>query len=162
MIHAAIMGSIERFLSVLIEHYAGAFPLWLAPVQAAVITISENQQAWAELVVHKLRHAGIRAELHNQNETLGKKIRTQNVHHCINIGLVNILTTIWDHGAPAKSFKAPDTTGLFSSSNLLDGGIQPMQLVDCEKLGIVARVILEPLGNWLATLTHSVSRVVHL
>ena len=75
MIHRAIYGSFERFLGVLIEHYAGAFPLWLAPVQVAVITISENQQAWAEAVVHKLKHTGIRAELHNQNETLGKKIR---------------------------------------------------------------------------------------
>lgn len=75
MIHRAIFGSFERFLGVLIEHYAGAFPLWLSPVQVAVITISENQQAWAEAVVHKLKHAGIRAELHNQNETLGKKIR---------------------------------------------------------------------------------------
>ena len=75
MIHRAIFGSFERFLGVLIEHYAGAFPLWLSPVQVAVITISENQQTWAEAVVHKLKHAGIRAELHNQNETLGKKIR---------------------------------------------------------------------------------------
>ena len=75
MIHRAIFGSFERFLGVLIEHYAGAFPLWLSPVQVAVITISENQQAFAESVVHKLKHAGIRAELHNQNETLGKKIR---------------------------------------------------------------------------------------
>ena len=75
MIHRAIFGSFERFLGVLIEHYAGAFPLWLSPVQVAVITISENQQAWAEAVVHKLKHADIRVELHNQNETLGKKIR---------------------------------------------------------------------------------------
>ena len=75
MIHRAIYGSFERFLGVLIEHYAGTFPLWLSPVQVAVITISENQQAWAEAVVHKLKHAGIRVELHNQNETLGKKIR---------------------------------------------------------------------------------------
>ncbi len=75
MIHRAIFGSFERFLGVLIEHYAGAFPLWLAPVQVAVITISENQQPWAQTVVQKLRHSGIRAELHNQNETLGKKIR---------------------------------------------------------------------------------------
>src|SRR3989344_4028 len=75
MIHRAIFGSFERFLGVLIEHYAGAFPLWLAPVQVAVITISENQQAWAEAVVHKLKHAGIRVEIHNQNENLGKKIR---------------------------------------------------------------------------------------
>lgn len=75
VIHRAPLGTHERFIGFLIEHYAGAFPLWLSPVQVAVITISENQQAWAEAVVHKLKHAGIRAELHNQNETLGKKIR---------------------------------------------------------------------------------------
>ena len=75
MLHRAIIGSSERFMMILIEHYAGAFPLWLSPVQVAVITITEKQQSWAEAVVHKLKHAGIRAELHNQNETLGKKIR---------------------------------------------------------------------------------------
>lgn len=75
MIHRAIYGSFERFLGVLIEHYAGAFPLWLAPVQVAVVTVSEKHHAWGEAIIHKLRHAGIRAELHNDNETLGKKIR---------------------------------------------------------------------------------------
>ena len=75
VIHRAPLGTHERFIGFLIEHYAGAFPLWLSPVQVAVITISENQQAWAEAVVHKLKHADIRVELHNQNETLGKKIR---------------------------------------------------------------------------------------
>jgi len=75
MIHRAIYGSFERFLGVLIEHYAGAFPLWLAPVQVAIITVSDKQQAYAEGVFHKFKHAGIRVELHNENETLGKKIR---------------------------------------------------------------------------------------
>ncbi|MEK7138272.1 MAG: threonine--tRNA ligase, partial [Patescibacteria group bacterium] len=75
VIHRAPLGTHERFIGFLIEHYAGAFPLWLSPVQVAVITISETQQAWAEAVVHKLKHAAIRVELHNQNETLGKKIR---------------------------------------------------------------------------------------
>jgi threonyl-tRNA synthetase len=89
MIHRAIFGSFERFLGVLIEHYAGAFPLWLSPIQVAVVTISENHQAWGEAVVHKLRHAGIRAELHNQNETLGKKIRnaeTQKIPYIFVVG----------------------------------------------------------------------------
>ncbi len=75
VVHRVVYGSLERFIGILIEHYAGAFPLWLSPVQVAVITISETQQAWAEAVVHKLKHAAIRVELHNQNETLGKKIR---------------------------------------------------------------------------------------
>lgn len=80
MIHAAIMGSIERFLSVLIEHTAGAFPTWLAPVQVAVLPVSEKFEVYAEKVIDELRAAeirgaGIRAELSAANESLGKRIR---------------------------------------------------------------------------------------
>lgn len=75
MIHAAIMGSIERFMSVLIEHTAGHFPLWLAPVQARVIAVSEKFQDYGEKVLKELHHAGIRAELADASETLGKRIR---------------------------------------------------------------------------------------
>lgn len=75
MLHAAIMGSIERFLSILIEHYAGAFPFWLAPVQVAILPVSEKFQECAESVMQKLRECDIRAELDASNETLGKKIR---------------------------------------------------------------------------------------
>ena len=75
MLHAAIMGSIERFLSVIIEHFAGAFPVWLSPVQATVLPITEKQNKWAENVRDKLKEAGIRTEVDLDNETLGKKIR---------------------------------------------------------------------------------------
>jgi threonyl-tRNA synthetase len=75
MIHAAIMGSIERFMSVLIEHVAGAFPLWLAPVQVKVLPISDKQLDYAKGVFEKLKEAGIRAELDESNESLGKKVR---------------------------------------------------------------------------------------
>lgn len=75
MLHAAIMGSIERFLSILIEHYAGAFPFWLAPVQVAILPVSEKFQEYSESVLKKLRECNIRAELDASNETLGKKIR---------------------------------------------------------------------------------------
>ncbi|MEK7121121.1 MAG: threonine--tRNA ligase, partial [Patescibacteria group bacterium] len=75
MIHAAIMGSIERFLSVLIEHYAGAFPVWLSPVQAVILPISDNQNKWAEKVYGELKTEGVRVEINKNNETLGKKIR---------------------------------------------------------------------------------------
>lgn len=75
MLHRAIIGSPERFIMILLEHLAGAFPLWLTPVQTAVITISDNQRPWALAVIDTLKRAGIRAELHDQNETLGKKIR---------------------------------------------------------------------------------------
>lgn len=75
MIHAAIMGSIERFLSIAIEHFAGAFPLWLAPVQVAVLPISEKQLEYAQSVSAKLTEAGLRVELRDENESIGKKIR---------------------------------------------------------------------------------------
>lgn len=75
MIHAAIMGSIERFLSVLIEHYAGAFPVWLSPVQVIILPISDKQNEMTNKVLDQLKKAGIRAELNSNNETLGKKIR---------------------------------------------------------------------------------------
>ncbi|PIR87171.1 MAG: threonine--tRNA ligase [Candidatus Harrisonbacteria bacterium CG10_big_fil_rev_8_21_14_0_10_49_15] len=75
MIHAAIMGSIERFLSILIEHTAGAFPLWLSPVQARVIAVSDKFQEYASKQVASLKEAGIRVELTEANETLGKRIR---------------------------------------------------------------------------------------
>jgi len=75
MIHAAIMGSIERFLSVLIEHYAGAFPAWLAPVQVSILPVGEGHIAYAEKVANGLKDADIRVELKYPTETLGKRIR---------------------------------------------------------------------------------------
>lgn len=76
MIHAAILGSIERFMSVLIEHYAGAFPVWLSPVQVIILPITEKQNRWAGSIYQELKEADIRAEINLDNETLGKKIRT--------------------------------------------------------------------------------------
>jgi threonyl-tRNA synthetase len=75
MIHAAIMGSIERFLSVAIEHFAGAFPTWLAPVQVAVIPVSDKFSAYGEKVRDALRENSIRVELGAADESLGKRIR---------------------------------------------------------------------------------------
>lgn len=76
MIHFAISGSLERFLSVYIEHTGGAFPLWLSPVQVKVLPVSEKQHAYARNVFETLRMAGIRTELDDNNESLGKRIRT--------------------------------------------------------------------------------------
>jgi threonyl-tRNA synthetase len=75
MIHAAIMGSIERFLAVLIEHYAGAFPVWLAPVQARIAPVADRHNGFAEKLCGELATAGIRAEVDMTAETVGKKIR---------------------------------------------------------------------------------------
>jgi threonyl-tRNA synthetase len=75
MIHAAIMGSIERFLSILIEHTAGNFPLWLSPVQVAVIPVSEKFTDGAKEIYEKMKAKDIRVSLDDSNESLGKKIR---------------------------------------------------------------------------------------
>jgi threonyl-tRNA synthetase len=75
VIHRAIFGSLERFIAILIEHYAGAFPLWLAPVQARVVVVSEKQEEFARAVQKKLSARGLRIDLDLSNDKLGAKIR---------------------------------------------------------------------------------------
>jgi threonyl-tRNA synthetase len=75
MLHRAIFGSFERFLGIVIENYAGAFPMWLAPVQVVVATITSDADAYAEGVAKTLRAAGLRVELDLRNEKVGYKIR---------------------------------------------------------------------------------------
>lgn len=75
MIHRAIMGSLERFLGILVEHYAGAFPLWLAPVQAVIIPITDQQVSYAEEIQRKLSRHGIRSEVDGRSQKMGYKIR---------------------------------------------------------------------------------------
>lgn len=75
MVHRAVFGSVERFYGVLVEHYAGAFPLWLSPVQVRVMTISEKQLEAAQKVIENLQAAGIRADSDLSNEKIGHKIR---------------------------------------------------------------------------------------
>jgi threonyl-tRNA synthetase len=75
MVHRAMLGSMERFLGVLIEHYGGAFPLWLAPVQAVVIPIADRHQEYAQQVASRLRQAGLRVEVDARPERMQAKIR---------------------------------------------------------------------------------------
>ena len=75
MLHRAVLGSLERFIGILIEHYAGALPLWLAPVQAVVLNITDRQAPWAREVASALSDKGFRADLDLRNEKIGFKIR---------------------------------------------------------------------------------------
>ena len=75
MVHRALFGSIERFIGILIEHYGGAFPLWLAPVQASIIPIADRHLEHAEAVANKLKQAGIRLTIDTAKERMGNKIR---------------------------------------------------------------------------------------
>ncbi|MEW6570158.1 MAG: threonine--tRNA ligase [Nitrospirota bacterium] len=79
MIHRALMGSLERFFGILIEHYAGAFPLWLAPVQVKILTIAERHNGYAEKILEKLRSERIRAVADLENEKIGYKIRNATI-----------------------------------------------------------------------------------
>jgi threonyl-tRNA synthetase len=87
MIHRALMGSLERFFGILIEHFAGAFPLWLSPVQVSILTISERHSAYGRGIADRLIAEGIRAETDLENEKIGYKIRKATVsktpHMCI-------------------------------------------------------------------------------
>ena len=89
VVHRSSIGAIERTMALLIEKYAGAFPLWLAPIQARVLPIGEAHQAFAREVAEQLKAAGIRVELDDSNESLGKKIRaakTEKVPYLLVIG----------------------------------------------------------------------------
>ena len=89
MLHRALFGSIERFFGVLLEHYAGAFPVWLAPVQVAVLPVAETHLAYARSTADALRRAGFRVEVVPADEQLGKRIRTakmERVPHVLVVG----------------------------------------------------------------------------
>ncbi len=88
MLHRVIYGSIERFIGILIEHYAGAFPMWLAPVQVKVMTINDECVPYAKEIMAKLDELGIRAELDDRNETIGYKIREANGRYKIPMQLI--------------------------------------------------------------------------
>ncbi len=76
MVHRALLGSIERFFGILVEHYAGAFPTWIAPVQVAILPISDRQNDYATSVANALKEKGFRVDLNADNEKIGAKIRT--------------------------------------------------------------------------------------
>ena len=75
MIHRALMGSIERFVGILIEHYAGALPGWLAPVQATIVPVADRHIGYADEVAAQLRERGLRVEVDGADDTVGEKIR---------------------------------------------------------------------------------------
>ncbi|MBR9692280.1 threonine--tRNA ligase [Candidatus Woesearchaeota archaeon] len=97
MIHRAIYGSLERFLGILIEHFAGWFPLWIAPTQARVISISKNFNKYAEKVIEELKAAGIRVDSNLKSETTGKKVRDSQIEK------IPILLTIGEKEEKAKT-----------------------------------------------------------
>jgi threonyl-tRNA synthetase len=88
MIHRALMGSYERFIGILLEHVAGELPVWLAPVQAIVLPISDRHIAYGETVARRLREAGIRVELDQRTESVSRKIRDAELRKIPYMGVV--------------------------------------------------------------------------
>ena len=105
MIHSAIMGSIERFSAVLIEHLGGVFPLWLSPVQVKILPIGETHLEFAQTVFDTLKKAGIRVELDDSSETLGKKIRNAKLEK------VPYYIVLGDKEVEAKTMSLEDREG---------------------------------------------------
>jgi len=105
MIHRAVLGSVERFIGILIEHYAGQLPLWLAPVQAVVLNITDRQADFAREVLKTLRGNGLRAELDLRNEKIGFKIREHTLQR------VPYLLVIGDREVETRSVALRDRKG---------------------------------------------------
>jgi len=81
MIHRALLGSIERFMAILIEHYAGKFPLWLAPEQVRIVTVSDKFNGYADKVAHRLRKNNVRVKVDKRSESISKKVREGQIHY---------------------------------------------------------------------------------
>ena len=109
MIHRAMYGSMERFIGILIEHYAGAFPTWLAPVQVRVLTISREQVPFAEEVYRKLQDAGIRAEIDTRDEKIGYKIREANGQQKIPVQFIIGKSEVENNAVNVRRFGSQDS-----------------------------------------------------
>ena len=106
MIHRALFGSIERFFAVLLEHYAGAFPAWLAPVQVVGVPVADEYAGYLGGVLDRLRGAGVRAELDASDDRMQKKIRTHTLQHVPFL----LIAGEQDRDAGAVSFRFRDGT----------------------------------------------------
>jgi threonyl-tRNA synthetase len=118
MIHRALMGSMERFFGVLIEHYGGAFPVWLSPIQAVAIPIADRHNDYAADVVSRLKEAGIRAELDDSSDRMNSKIRNaqkQKVPYMLVIGDREM-----ESGQVALRYRSGDNPGAMSLKKFVE------------------------------------------
>ena len=109
MIHRAILGSPERFIGILIEHYAGAFPVWLSPVQVIILNVTDSQKAYAQKVYETLQQAQIRTVLDSRNEKLGFKIREAQLQKIPYMGVIG------DKEVQSQTLSIRQRTGEMSS-----------------------------------------------
>jgi threonyl-tRNA synthetase len=126
MLHRAILGSLERFIGILIEHYAGYFPLWLAPVQLVVLNITDSQSAYANEVVAALQARGLRAEADLRNEKIGFKIREHSMQRVPYLAIIGD-KELESRTVSLRTQKGKDL-GLFNLPDLI-------QKLDAESMG---------------------------
>lgn len=118
MVHRALMGSMERFFGILIEHYGGAFPVWLSPVQAVAIPIADRHNEYAAEAVKKLKDAGIRVKLDNSNDRMNAKIRNaqkQKVPYMLVIGDREM-----ESGQVALRYRSGENPGAMTLENFIE------------------------------------------
>jgi threonyl-tRNA synthetase len=127
MLHRAIVGSMERFLGILIEHYAGAFPTWLAPVQLAVLNISEGQVEYAASVASRLKEKGFRVELDLRNEKIGYKIREHSLKK------LPFMAVVGDKEVASQTIAVRGRGGADLGSTGLDGLVSMLELSVSER-----------------------------
>ena len=112
MIHRAMFGSMERFMGILIEHYAGAFPVWLAPTQVKIMTISQEQKEFAENLYKRLLHLGVNVELDTRDEKISYKIREANSVEKIPVQLVIGKSEVENNSVNVRRFGSTDSESI--------------------------------------------------
>jgi len=117
VIHRAIIGSFERFIAILIEHYAGAFPLWLAPVQAVVLPIADRHLPYATFVRDQLKAAGLRVDVDDRQEKIGYKIREAQLHK------VPFMLVVGDREAETRTVSVRERSGGDKGASSIDAFI---------------------------------------
>jgi threonyl-tRNA synthetase len=120
MLHRVILGSIERFIGILIEHFAGAFPMWLAPVQVILLPITDRHAPYAREVEGLLRSRGVRVELDGRNEKLGFKIREAQ------LAKIPFMVVVGDNEVAERAVSPRRYGGDSESSVPLDAFVQRM------------------------------------
>jgi threonyl-tRNA synthetase len=113
VIHRALLGSLERFIGILVEHYGGAFPFWLAPVQVRIIPVGEQHRARAAGIAHGLRDAGFRVEVDQRDETVGRRIRDAELEKIPKV-------IVFGDRESAESLSIRDRGGEQSTASLVD------------------------------------------
>ena len=127
MIHRALLGAMERFVGILIENYAGAFPVWLSPIQASVIPIGTKHKKYAKAIFDKLQEADIRAELKDHDDTIGKKIREAEMQK------IPFMIVIGDKEMKSKKISVRDRKTQKTTSLSLNGFIKKVNELIAKK-----------------------------